>query len=703
VRINEWVTRDFDRAFSIIDREYFPLAGSEVNEGGRLPGPFLYILLAIPLLFNYSYESIFIFNFSLNIASIVMLFFVVRRFFGFYAASFSTILLLVNLQHIDSAGFPINPAFIFPFIVFFMWFLLELVLNKNPKFFPLIVLVISLATQLHYSVATYIIIPILAAITFRIKIPLKSIFLSFLFFIICFSPYFVYKHQMFEPNYKLKIIYGEGTKLSAFQLFKRVTVQNTVKRLTFFNGVNNYELFRHRYALVNYFILNASFIYLLTFVIRNIIIKRNLQSCSKEIVVLLMFYIPALIYEITNPFLSHQWYNYIFVPPTVLVTAVFLTSLYQNSKTRFTTIFITANTLILLGYLANYTDFAFHRYKRIIERQLTGHKALSYKNTSLIINALLDELQLSSDEYFKSVYFDGFSPFSHKRLQLIKKSIHEKTGNNKRKSEKTCFYLVDYLRAKSLDNSNAVEIKENIARKNMFLADKTIEINHPSTRKLFVSNKKSIKGFLLYEYSPLGEQPCYQNSFNPFVVNKKTRNLLIESNGMNKGIEPVVLKTIYNKGIYDLNLVLDSLETNHIIFDELLQTPIRIKINLKRNNGSYALRVEVDLYAFVRDTSRFNLKQLSISIISNSSSQSPIASKQFHIISPDSWLSNNTSNNGYSNQLNWYKEFALPSGFELKKDEFQINLVGSFKTNSPCCRELVIKNIESSPAVEVKS
>ena len=60
---HEWITRDFDRAFNVFDGAYLPLAGSETNAGGRLPGPFMYFWLAIPLLFQYSYESIFNFNF----------------------------------------------------------------------------------------------------------------------------------------------------------------------------------------------------------------------------------------------------------------------------------------------------------------------------------------------------------------------------------------------------------------------------------------------------------------------------------------------------------------------------------------------------------------------------------------------------------------------------------------------------------------
>ena len=61
----DWNMRDFKRAFNLVDGEDIPLADPEVNTGGRLPGPFLYSLLAIPLLIDYSYESIFFFNFLL--------------------------------------------------------------------------------------------------------------------------------------------------------------------------------------------------------------------------------------------------------------------------------------------------------------------------------------------------------------------------------------------------------------------------------------------------------------------------------------------------------------------------------------------------------------------------------------------------------------------------------------------------------------
>ena len=50
--INDWILRDLERAFHLFNGNYFPLAGPELTSGGRLPGPFLYILMALPLIIN---------------------------------------------------------------------------------------------------------------------------------------------------------------------------------------------------------------------------------------------------------------------------------------------------------------------------------------------------------------------------------------------------------------------------------------------------------------------------------------------------------------------------------------------------------------------------------------------------------------------------------------------------------------------------
>ena len=116
---------ELDRAFHLTKGNYFPLAGPEASGGGRLPGPFLYYLLAIPLLIKSSYDSIFIFHFILNVGSLLTFFLFAWKHFQFKTAVLALILFSLDLSHIGTISFPINPVFIFAFIILFMHFFLK--------------------------------------------------------------------------------------------------------------------------------------------------------------------------------------------------------------------------------------------------------------------------------------------------------------------------------------------------------------------------------------------------------------------------------------------------------------------------------------------------------------------------------------------------------------------------------------------------
>ena len=85
VRLNQWLTRDIDRALNLFNGNYFPLAGPETTNGLRLPGPFLYILMAIAFIYDPSYDSLFNFYFLLNSASFVVSFWVVKKYFDVFS------------------------------------------------------------------------------------------------------------------------------------------------------------------------------------------------------------------------------------------------------------------------------------------------------------------------------------------------------------------------------------------------------------------------------------------------------------------------------------------------------------------------------------------------------------------------------------------------------------------------------------------
>ena len=210
IKYTGWMARDYDRAFHLIKGDYIPLAGPEAHNGGRLLGPFLYFWLAIPLLINKSYDAINFFNFLLNIFSIGLFFFVLKKYLSLEIALFGTLLLTTNVMHIDMVAFPINPSFVFPFLVLILGLTFEFTFNKNSKCFPWIFLLVSLSIQMHFSVASLYLIPLILAFIFKIRIPRKTFFFTIFLQIICFLPYFLLSFLGFRFLFFVICCYGRG-------------------------------------------------------------------------------------------------------------------------------------------------------------------------------------------------------------------------------------------------------------------------------------------------------------------------------------------------------------------------------------------------------------------------------------------------------------------------------------------------------------
>ena len=326
--VNEWAARDFDRAFNLFDGKYISLAGPEYDNGGRLPGPFLYFLLLIPIFIDYSYDSIIIFNFLFSLGAIGLFFLVVKKFFDNYVAILSSIFLLIYLPFVQVSGFPINPAFIFPFIAIFIGLLLEIILNQNFKYLPLILLVLSLAIQLHFSVSTFYAVLLVNLILFKVKIPWRFIWISFLVLLLCFAPYFAYQ-KLYYITANVWTLKGINTisgikEWSLSEILKIVFLEKTILRLTYFNGLSFWVAFSNKTSAIYFYLIYLS----LFFYVFNIF-NKGIQLCKKEISVLSCFIIPALIYEIIHPKFDHNWYSYIFILPLFLIVSVAITELYR--------------------------------------------------------------------------------------------------------------------------------------------------------------------------------------------------------------------------------------------------------------------------------------------------------------------------------------------------------------------------------------
>jgi hypothetical protein len=689
VRVVDFFIRDVERAFNIVEGSYLPLAGPELNNGGRLPGPAMYFLLALPLLVHPSYESIFIFNFILNIASIPLLFFFIKKQFGIGFSALTTACFALSLHHIEAVIFPMNPSFIFPFSALYMGALFNFAESKDPKYLLWILLTILIGIQFHFSIASYSLAPILLIILFRKKIPGKTILAGLIIAGICFLPYIIHKNIEFSPK-QAGVSIKRKVDTSFIGLVKIATVQNTISRLALSQP---FEKGNHQSKTIqNLFRIGFSIaFYSLIFFIANRIRKQGLNSCIKEIAIVSSFYFPALIYEIMNPWKLHFWYQNIFILPGALVFTLFIVFSYEVLNGFFQKGLIVC--LVILALCLQVRTFISTKEEiNYLNKQLFIHvnPSGSYKNSKILLNTLMEKLELNPREFFERVYFLDFAPSGYRRLKFAynQKATHLDEGQSQKK--KSCYFIM----STKLSQTNIITKQSRSARYKIFNNDSSINIikNHMVSLK----DKGFPTAFRVSEYEPKQNQSCYSNSFNQFVVTKSIRDLLIQAKSLSKELSNAkrfgtAAETISEEEKYDINDELESFYGEYVIQNGLTQTPFKLRLFIKRNNKAYSLRGEIESYYFFGSPS-FNIQSLNLTFNPTTSIDdtfSKYAKKQvitrsvtgytYNILSKNTLATtdyfNIMSNNALWNyNQNWYREINMQESLKLKKNEFFIDL-----------------------------
>jgi hypothetical protein len=674
-QINLWVTRDIDRALALLEGEFFSLAGPESGTGGRLPGPFLYILLALPLLIDPSYESVFYFNFVLNIGSIIGFYFVLKKHFGLYFSGIATILVLINLLHIDAVSYSINPSFLFPFIVLFLWLLFELCFKKNTKVLPFIILTLSLAIQTHYSISSFYLILLAAILIFKIKIPFKTIILSLLTAGICFLPYAIYKQQTFIPvgdGLKLKENFYLGDVSSALEFSKVIFAVNSIHRINSYNDSKSCWKRPFYYKSISklfYYLTLVSFYFLLIYLFVNIK-NGSFHQYKKETVILVCFYVPSIIYEILGVQLCHYWYNNIFIYFQAILIAYPLNLIIQQGKTRIRVAFAASILAIVVFTIVNSYNTIEHTNRTLN----SNFRVWTYKNTLTFYREVLSALNLSPEDYFKRVYVDGDHvnhkderpPPSKRMVYKVFKSLTKKIEPN----NKTCYYLTDFhklklpfvyklSRLKALLSDDSIDVKERDA--NVLFKTPQKEYNKISFFKNGIKNS-----YIVFEYTPLHSQPCYSNTFNPFTVDSKTRQLLISSKSLDpKKSEDIIVVKMDEE--YDLKNQLKNFESEYLVYSRTIKSPFNLKLSIKKSENDEkrnilkAVMLSNSIYPF-SDI----LRKLSLKITVDGK-----APYWFNIVPSNSFLTQ-FSDGGFNKE--WWKVFDIPEKLNLTKNNFKIEL-----------------------------
>jgi hypothetical protein len=677
---NEWIARDFDRAFNIVDGIYIPLAGPEVNTGGRLPGPFMYFFLAIPLLINHSYESLFVFNFFLNIASILGLFLILKKYFDIFVAGITTALVSINFLSIIAVAFPINPSFLFPFIVLFLWLILEFGLKDNIRAVPLIALIFSLAVQFHYSIATYFLIPVIIGLLFKIRISFKYIIASVLIVIVCISPYLIHKKNSFTPqNAGLKETLAFQKFSSPWVNFKNITLLHNFHYLSKVktNFIGGPQLPKAISSTMSIFTCVAFYTVLLVTVISSL--NNGWRSRKKEIVVLIFFWTPAFIYGLVNPITHHFWYAFIFVIPQALLISVFISSLYRFILTYPYKVIYIVCICCLVGTLTynliNHTNTVLKE----VNRDLFGTKYTTgtYDNTQLMIMTLNKDLKLSENDLYERLYIVGHHLLSKRRLKNIGHNSHKSKNKSLDATQPHCFFILskdkDYEKSQ---NQNGRIIQT-------FLNDKTVNII--SIKNISLSKIGFEESLKIYTYIPIEKQACYNNTFNPFVTTKSIHDLLIAAKEITLKNEGTNLKILSEKMIFNAEKNLDSMSATYAVNNQISQSPFYIKVTINKSPGGYTVKGEVELYSFFM-APNFDMEFLDI-VFKKIPTNEPIKqyeANEFSSIPTNNYVVNILTPKTIANYLNinsthkfnynqsWFRESFVP--VKLKKGKFNIYL-----------------------------
>jgi hypothetical protein len=679
VRINFWLTRDFDRSFNLFDGNYIPLAGPETTNGLRLPGPALYFFTIIPLWFKYSYESIFTFYFLLNFSSIILTFWIVKKYIDFYTAILTTILQLIYPLSIEAITFPINPTFLLPIIPFLFWSIFEFTLNKNEKILPLILLIILLGIQIHLSIAIFLIVPIVWVLIFKVKISLTTFFRTFLVILICFAPFVIYLLEAYTPNIQAKSV----TKVDPFSSFiepiKIITVQNTIKRLVDHGigagNMSNFIGIPKFHSFIKSIILNSSLFGLLLYIFFTFR-RGKIDYLQKPLLILFLFYLPALIYDFIRPWEMHFWYNYVFILPTALLISFSLTTFYKIAKPKALKVSISLVAFALISYFTLFNTKYFYSVKRDIQNKVSIGDYQNFKQLTLFQKSIFEKYDLSAKDFIHQVYIEEVNGYSPKLISLLDTTDTKQSKPNQIKVKSPCFYIFGMENLAFFDKPIFIEKNRKLSS---FSRDPTIKVFKSD---VFTYHKRV---YGVKKYLPKFNQPCYQNSSNIFQTTIKDKKLLSDYSQFQKNNNSFFEKKID----FDEKGKIEKLKISSIYQGLNTKIPIRFNIFLSKILENHILKVEIDSYGWGHNSADlFTFDRLNLEISNGlSSSNQPL---NIPIISPKSWISE-----GFGiplEKLSWYRQFSLPINFKLPKDKLLLKISGKIKfpkRAGSCCEPLV--------------
>lgn len=187
--------RDLYRAQLLLRGVEFPLLGSELQYGGRVFGPLMYLLCALPLAIATSPVSVAVFIALLNTALLPVVWRFARAFFGPGAALWALALYAVFPLEVAQLRFYWNPCFLPAVVTGALIGLFQVAVRGRPWHFVTLVLFIGLGLQLHMSAAELFVSAGAVLLIARRRIPARVWVVAGLVLLALFTP--LIAHELF--------------------------------------------------------------------------------------------------------------------------------------------------------------------------------------------------------------------------------------------------------------------------------------------------------------------------------------------------------------------------------------------------------------------------------------------------------------------------------------------------------------------------
>lgn len=158
---NLHVERDVYRATQLVRFDAFPLLGSEMQYGGRIFGPLIYFIYAVPILFSQDPAAVMLYVGIVNTILLAGTWAFTRYWFGPATALVATALFATFPLEIVQLRYMWNPCFLPALIVSMYFFLFRYAAGRRDWNFLGAVAFFALAFQIHFSVLMAI--PVLLA------------------------------------------------------------------------------------------------------------------------------------------------------------------------------------------------------------------------------------------------------------------------------------------------------------------------------------------------------------------------------------------------------------------------------------------------------------------------------------------------------------------------------------------------------------